>query len=68
MKTIIKTTTLILTLSLIGCNDMRVSPGQMSTVRDPALYSEGPDLLGGSDTPIPAESAPTYSTTGGGGL
>jgi len=67
MKIIIKSITCLLILSLIGCSSARISPGQMSTVRDSALNGGPPDQLGGSATTSAGSDLP-YSLTGGGGL
>lgn len=64
---IIKSIALLLLPTLIGCGSARISPEQMSTVRDSELAGGPEDLLGGSDT-TSSETAPGYSMTGGGGL
>ncbi len=67
MKIIIKSIPFLFVFTLIGCSSARISPEQMDTVTDSALYGGPPDTLGGSATTSVGNSLP-YSLTGGGGL
>ncbi len=63
MKILIKSISLLLALTLMGCSSLYISQAQMSTVAS----TEDSPLLGASTADM-AEGSPTYSMTGSGGL